>query len=172
MFKTQSLVLIFLFFSVINFAQSIKMEGIVQDTLRKPLEMANVMAINQDTKAMDAYGITNDKGKFQLNLKPNSNYKIKVSFIGFQSLDLSVQTQTENFQKVITLKEGGISLEHALLEASFKGRLEIVKYLVEKGANIHANNDYSLRYARLNGHIEVVNYLQNVMLREKLCELN
>jgi hypothetical protein len=111
MFKTQSLVLIFLLYSVINFAQSIKMEGIVQDTLQKPLEMANVMAINQDTKAMDAYGITNDKGKFQLNLKPNSNYKIKVSFIGFQSLDLSVQTQTENFQKVITLKEGGISLE-------------------------------------------------------------
>lgn len=111
MFKTQSLVPIFLLFSVINFAQSIKMEGIVQDTLRKPLEMANVMAINQETKAMDAYGITNDKGKFQLNLKPNSNYKIKVSFIGFQSLDLSVQTQTENIQKVITLKEGGISLE-------------------------------------------------------------
>lgn len=111
MLKYKISIYLFLFFSYVSFAQSVRVEGIVQDTLRKPLEMANVMAINQDTKAMDAYGITNDKGKFQLNLKPNSNYKIKVSFIGFQSLDLTVQTQTENIQKVITLKEGGISLE-------------------------------------------------------------
>lgn len=111
MSTTKLLLSIFLLFSFFGFAQSIRLEGIVQDTLRKPLEMANVMAINQETKAMDAYGITNDKGKFQLNLKPNSKYKIKVSYIGFQSLDLDIETQTDNFQKVITLKEGGISLE-------------------------------------------------------------
>jgi hypothetical protein len=111
MFKTHSFVLLFLFFTVLNYAQSVKMEGVVQDTLQRPLEMANVMAINQETKAMDAYGITNDKGKFQLNLKTNSNYKIKVSYIGFQSLDLEVKTANENFQKNITLKEGGINLE-------------------------------------------------------------
>ena len=51
--------LLFLFFltSLIAQGQSIRLEGVVQDTLRKPLEMANVMAINQETKAMDSYGI-------------------------------------------------------------------------------------------------------------------
>jgi hypothetical protein len=42
--------------------------------------MANVMAVNQGTKAMDGYTITNDKGKFVLNLKPNATYTIKISF--------------------------------------------------------------------------------------------
>jgi hypothetical protein len=30
------------------------------------------------TKAMDGYAITNDKGKFVLNLKPNATYTIKL----------------------------------------------------------------------------------------------
>jgi hypothetical protein len=42
--------------------------------------MANVMALNSNTKAMDAYAITNDKGKFSLNLKPTHLYSIKISF--------------------------------------------------------------------------------------------
>jgi hypothetical protein len=42
--------------------------------------MANVMPLNSNTKAMDAYAITNDKGKFSLNLKANTPYSIKISF--------------------------------------------------------------------------------------------
>ena len=87
---------IFLLLSSWAISQNIKLEGLVQDTLGNALEMANVMAINQETKAMDSYGITNDKGRFQLNLKPNSNYKIKISYIGFQTLDVSIETKTEN----------------------------------------------------------------------------
>ena len=44
------------------------------------------MAINQTTKAMDAYNITNDKGKFSLNLKPNTEYLIKAGYIGYAPL--------------------------------------------------------------------------------------
>ena len=102
---------IFVLFSTINYSQSIRLEGTVQDTLQKPLEMANVMAINQVTNAMDSYGITNDKGRFQLNLKPNTTYKIKVSYIGFKPLDLNLETKEENLQKTITLKEGDVNLE-------------------------------------------------------------
>ena len=39
------------------------------------------------------------------------------------------------------------------------GHLEVVKYLVENKANIHAKNDYALRLASGNGHLEVVKYL-------------
>jgi len=107
----QSVVIVFLFFTVLNYSQTIRLEGTVQDTLKKPLEMANVMAINQETKGMDSYGITNDKGRFQLNLKPNAIYKIKVSYIGFQSLETTIETKGENLQKIITLKEGDVNLE-------------------------------------------------------------
>ena len=57
----------------LTWAQNIRFEGLIQDTNKAPLEMANIMAMNLDTKAMDAYAITNDKGKFVLNLKPNAN---------------------------------------------------------------------------------------------------
>ncbi|GGD20324.1 TonB-dependent receptor [Flavobacterium orientale] len=92
-------------------AQSIRFEGVIQDTLGKPLEMANVMAINQETKGMDGYGITNDKGRFQLSLKANSKYTIKVSYIGFQAYETTIETTTEDVQQRISLKEGGFALD-------------------------------------------------------------
>ena len=44
-----------------SFAQ-IKVEGVVKDSVGNPLELANVIAINQETKTLDSYAITNDKG--------------------------------------------------------------------------------------------------------------
>lgn len=37
--------------------------------------------------------------------------------------------------------------------------LDIIKELVEEGANIHVCDDYTLRWAAKNGHLEVVKYL-------------
>ena len=105
------LVLNLLFGFFVCQAQNVRVEGTVQDTLQRPLEMANVMAINQATKAMDGYAITNEKGRYQLNLNANSTYKIKVSYIGFQTLDADVETKTENIQKNLVLKEGGFALD-------------------------------------------------------------
>ena len=64
------------------------------------LEMANVMAVNQQTKAMDGYSITNDKGKFQLSLKPNTPYIIKVSYIGYATFEEKITTGAENSTKI------------------------------------------------------------------------
>lgn len=98
-------------FSLSVTAQNIRFEGIVQDTLGIPLDMANVMAVNDDTKAMDAYSITAGNGRFQMTLKANSSYTIKVSYIGFQPLNYPLKTERENLQRTLVLKEGGISLE-------------------------------------------------------------
>lgn len=106
---------IFLFFAFIitsvSFSQSIRFDGLIQDEKKNPLEMANIMAVNATTKAMDSYGITNDKGKFQLTLKPNTSYIIKVSFLGMKSKDISVSTKTENITQNIVLDDVGIELE-------------------------------------------------------------
>lgn len=102
-----------LFFATSFFAtaQNIKLEGIVQDTIGNPLEMANVMVINQETKAMDGYAISNEQGKFQISLKANTTYLLKVSFLGFQPLNIELVTKTENIKKALTLKEGGLMLD-------------------------------------------------------------
>ena len=94
------------FFVFMSNAQNVRLEGMVTDNSKIGLEMANVMAINQQTKAMDGYSITNDKGKFQLSLKPNTPYLIKVSYIGYASFEEKWSTGAENSTKVIVLSEG------------------------------------------------------------------
>ena len=84
-----------------TFAQTVRFEGTVQDNAKAPLEMANVMAMNQATKAMDAYAITNDKGKFLLNLKSNTTYTIKFSYLGMQNKEIVITTQAENITQNI-----------------------------------------------------------------------
>lgn len=103
---------LFLITSSLSFAQNIKVEGVILESSNsQPLEMANIMAVNQDTKAMDAYAITNDKGKFVLNLKANTNYSIKVSYIGMQNKEIVLETKSQNIIQNIVLEEGGIALD-------------------------------------------------------------
>ncbi|MGV3696496.1 carboxypeptidase-like regulatory domain-containing protein [Flavobacterium sp.] len=99
------------FFSTFSFSQNIRFEGVIQDNNKTPLEMANIMAMNQGTKAMDAYAITNDKGKFVLNLKANTSYIIKMSYLGMQNKEISITTETQNITQNITMESGGIELD-------------------------------------------------------------
>ena len=107
----KSIVLALFFITTLSFAQSVKLEGLITDSKTVGLEMANVLAVNKATKAMDAYAITNDKGKFILNLKPNTSYVLKVSYLGMQNKELEIITTLENSSKNITLEEGGIELD-------------------------------------------------------------
>ena len=99
------------FFISFSFAQSIKLDGVITDSKSAGLEMANVMAVNKSTKAMDSYAITNDKGKYSLTLKPNTAYSIKISFLGMQNKELDFTTGLENVSKNIVMEEGGIELD-------------------------------------------------------------
>ena len=108
----KNLVLFFAFFiTSVSFSQSIRFDGYIQDQQKNPLEMANVMAVNNATKAMDSYGITNDKGKFQLSLKPNASYVIKISYLGMQSKEITISTKSENMTQNIVMDDAGIELE-------------------------------------------------------------
>ena len=51
---------------------------------------------------------------------------------------------------------------YALRITAEEGHLAIVKYLVEQGANIHAQDDYALRMAEKYHQQEVVKYIQNI----------
>ena len=107
----KKLVFLFLLVSTVSFAQNVRFEGTILDNNKAPLEMANIMAMNQGTKAMDAYAITNEKGKFILNLNANATYTIKLSYLGMQNKEIIVTTQTQNITQNITMESGGIDLE-------------------------------------------------------------
>ena len=87
-----------------SYAQ-VKMQGIVKDSLGNPLELANVIAINQQTKNLDSYAITNSKGQYLLNLNKEATYKIQVSFIGMRTAEEIVEVKDVNITKDFSLRE-------------------------------------------------------------------
>ncbi|QYJ67141.1 TonB-dependent receptor [Flavobacterium litorale] len=95
-----------LLFSAITFAQNIRLQGVIKDPDGINLEMANVMAIDKETNAMEAYAITNDAGKYQLSLKANTTYIIKVSYIGYTTFEEEFTTGKEDSTKDVVLAEG------------------------------------------------------------------
>jgi hypothetical protein len=101
--------LLLLLTATISYAQ-LKMEGVVRDSLNKPLELANVIAINTESGTLESYGITNKEGKYKLSLAKNSNYKIQVSYIGLKNLEESLSTKESDITKDFIMSDGN-SLE-------------------------------------------------------------
>jgi len=109
--KKSYIITFLLFIFGISFAQNIKLQGVVTDSLGVTIEMANVMAINTDQDKMDGYSITGNKGQFLINLKQNTNYKLKVSYLGFSPKTVELKTQTENIFLPIILEGSGIMMQ-------------------------------------------------------------
>jgi len=55
----------------------------------------------------------------------------------------------------------------ALQWACYEGHTEIVKILLDAGADVHAENDFALQTASYNGHTEIVKILKDHIAKEK-----
>ena len=98
-----------IFLLIFSFSYSqIKLEGYVKDSLGNGLELANVIAINKATSALDSYGITNENGRYKLNLKKNTIYSIQVSYIGMKSAAERLETLTSDLTKNFILQEDNL----------------------------------------------------------------
>jgi len=94
-------IMLLLVASIVN--AQIKFEGVVKDSLGGVLELANVIAINQETNGLESYGITNDQGKFKLELGKNGTYEIQISYVGMKMLKEVLATQENDIQKDYTM---------------------------------------------------------------------
>ena len=52
-----------------------------------------------------------------------------------------------------------LTLDRAMYHAASRGHIQIVKLLLDKGANVHAAESSAITFARENGHTEIVNLL-------------
>ncbi len=86
-----------------TFAQ-VKLEGVIKDSIGAPLELANVIAINQETQKLDSYGISNSDGRYKLSIEKNTNYKIQVSYIGTKTAQVDLKTSDLDITKDFTLQ--------------------------------------------------------------------
>lgn len=80
----------FLAVSSFVFSQDVKFSGTVTDSLGRPLELANVIALNKFTNKLASYSITNNKGEYKINLTSQNIYSLKVSFVGYQSINYEI----------------------------------------------------------------------------------
>ncbi|MBT8393708.1 MAG: outer membrane beta-barrel protein [Bacteroidia bacterium] len=93
-------IFLFVLLCVVQLSYSqVKLEGIVSDNTGKPLDLANVVAINQETNILESFGITNDKGKFKLSLEKNTTYKVQVSYIEMKPFEEIISTEEEDISK-------------------------------------------------------------------------
>jgi hypothetical protein len=89
--------------SIISFGQ-ISFKGVISDTLKNPLELASIVAINKETNGFESYVITDDLGQFKLNLKENTSYNIQISYIGLKTINDNISTSQVNLVKDYVLK--------------------------------------------------------------------
>ena len=93
----------------------VKFEGIVTDSLKNPLELASLVAINEKTSDLESYVVTNLSGKFKLQLKKNTRYKVQVNYIGLRTIEDIIDTKESNLSKnYIMLK--GIVLDEVVVK--------------------------------------------------------
>ena len=83
----------------------IKYSGTVKDSIGIPLEMANVIAIDTVAKTIASYGFSDSKGFFKLNLKANTSYNIKISYIGFKTVSKFIKTKSTDIVENFTMLE-------------------------------------------------------------------
>lgn len=100
----KKIALVFICFFTISVSAQIAFTGVVKDTLSNPLELANVVALNQNTNSLETYGITDSQGGFSLELGGNSTYKIQVSYIGMKTFEEQLTTQESPISKEYTLR--------------------------------------------------------------------
>ncbi|WOI21995.1 TonB-dependent receptor [Nonlabens ulvanivorans] len=94
-----------------SIAQNYKITGTVVDSLGVPLQMANVIAYQQD-KNLGAFGITNQEGKYKLEgLKQDSTYTIKVSFLGLKQIEEKVEKLQGDLVKNFMMMAGADELD-------------------------------------------------------------
>lgn len=104
------LTLIFLGVGTLS-AQKITISGFVTDSLQIPLDVANVVAINQENQKLDGFGITNPDGLYRINVDANSEYLLRISYLGFQAKEISVTTGESDIQLDVVLLEQAEELE-------------------------------------------------------------
>ncbi len=111
-----------LLFFVASISQAqVKLQGVVKDSLNNPLELANVVAINNETNGLESYGITKEQGNYVLELGENTTYKIQVSYVGMKTYEETLSTKESDL-----VKDYILVLDNALDEVEISYEMPVV----------------------------------------------
>ena len=112
------LVLLFAYF--FSYSQTKTISGIVSDTINTPLENANIIAKPSQTNQQLKFSITDNKGRFRLELDSSAKYEIVVSYIGFVDQVLVIEPNSTITSHDFKLKSTGEKLKEIVIKQEFK----------------------------------------------------
>lgn len=111
--------LFFLFFTIITHSQTIS--GTVADENNAPLESANIIAFpKSQEKAQLKFAISDNLGRYKLELEKNINYEITVSYIGFFDEVFVYESNSTSIEHNFRLKATGEQLKEIIITHDFK----------------------------------------------------
>ena len=109
------LIVLLSLFSTIAHAQNVTVTGSIKDSLQNPLEYANILAVPEAENADVRFAITNNKGVYELKLDSNQSYEVTVSYLGYVSKTINVDTKENDLTQNFILKEDTNLLDEVTL---------------------------------------------------------
>ncbi|NQX82277.1 MAG: carboxypeptidase regulatory-like domain-containing protein [Flavobacteriaceae bacterium] len=133
--KTLFYLLVFAF--TISVSGQIRISGVVNDETGKPMDMANVIALNKSDNSLQDYAITSPSGEYSLKLKKDTKYEISVSYLGYKTLKIAVNTtgQIGDISKVLNLTELDNTLETVEIDIPVTIRGDTIIYNADSFTN-------------------------------------
>ena len=105
--------ILLLLFPYLIFSQ-VNISGEITDQTGYPIMGANIIAVNNETQILDGFGISNDNGYFNLNLKKETEFNIKITFIGYKPIELNISL-SDDLVKDFVLEEQAEALDEVEL---------------------------------------------------------
>jgi len=98
-----------------TFSQRIRLEGVVKDISGNTLFGANILATSIKTD-QKVFTITDESGRFRIQLKENESYHLEISFMGFVSHREEISFSEDTFKEYM-LPESRDSLEEVVVKS-------------------------------------------------------
>lgn len=126
---------LFFFFSFLfSHGQVVVVKGTIKDSLQNPLSFANVIAKPYKVTENMSFAISDEEGKYRLELKKDNSYTISVSYLGYETTSLEI-TPKQNTIKNIVLKEAKNQLDEVVIELPVTVKQDTIIYNTDKFVN-------------------------------------
>ncbi|KAF2507781.1 hypothetical protein EYY60_17680 [Flavobacterium zhairuonense] len=131
-------VILFFLFPVICFCQIKILKGTISSETGIFLESANLIARPLQEKAGLKFAITDNKGRYILELDKNIDYEIVVSYIGFKDQLLELKSNSDVTIYNFSLHSSGEKLKEIVIKHEYKAikiRKDTITFTVKSFAN-------------------------------------
>ena len=171
--------LIIFLFSVSCFSQDYIIKGQIVDDNNFPVAFANIALNKPEDSSFIKGAITSDSGDFIIENLKAGNYLLKVSFLGFEEISLSIDLKNDTDVKTLILKEKNETLDGVTIIAKRPTVKRLVDRLVFNVENSTLSNNNVLDVLKhtpgvlvYDGSITVKNSAPTVYINDRRVHLS